>query len=279
MAIGDKRRVDERADSRTNDRIVEPLDREIALTGNLRRPLLGDLHVIHAPNAKALEVVDFGIVGDQVVHALVHDDFHRRLHITLAAAAHDLLFRGVVAEIAERHLALARDRLQDAVDIVEQRVALDFDAPAYGKVTVKQVALALGRETLDRADERVGLALRQMARTLHGVHDKHQIIKLDRSRDKGVLERRSLKRLDIEAEFPQRLDVAIDRLALRRDAASLEAFENLRHGQAGDSVGLLHEHLRNVEELEFLQIGRHGTPSLLCLSYHTDYTSLFPQVN
>ena len=84
---------------------------------------------------------------------------------------------------------------------------------------------------------------------------------------------------DIEAEFPQRLDVAIDRLALRRDAVSLEAFENLRHGQAGDSVGLLHEHLRNVEELEFLQIGRHGTPSLLCLSYHTDYTSLFPQVN
>ena len=279
MAIGDKRRVDERTASRTDDRIVEPLDREIALAGNLRRPLLGDFHVIHAPDAKALEGVGFGIVSDQVVHALVHDDFHRRLHVALAAAAHDLLFRGVVAEIAERHLAFARDRLQDVVDVVEQRVALNFDAPAHGKVTVEQIALALGRETLDRADERIGLALRQMARALHGVHDKHQIVELDRSRDEGILERRPLKRLDIEAELPQRLDVAIDRLALRRDTVSLEAFENLRHGQAGDSVGLLHEHLRDVEELEFLQICRHGTPSLLYLSYHSDYTSLFPQVN
>ena len=172
-----------------------------------------------------------------------------------------LALRRIVLEVDERDPALERDGLLDAVDAAEHRLVLHLDAAFHVHALVQQRALPPRGQLLHALHQRVAFTLREEAGALHRIHQQLQFGERERAVLHGVLHRRALVGAHVHAELAQRLDVAVDGLALGRDAQRFQLPDDLRHREAAFGIGLLLEHPHEVQQLELLTIDGHG-PSL-----------------
>ena len=95
---------------------------------------------------------------------------------------------------------------------------------------VEQLALAFAHEALEALHEFVGLPLRDESARLHDVDEHHDLVEVKFAAHERVLHRTGRERPHVEADIAQRLEVAVDRLALSGNARLLQPLDDLRHG-------------------------------------------------
>ena len=181
----------------------------------------------------------------------------------------------VVAAVRELHLPAQAYGLVQHVDGLEDAVPLRSDAPLHVDAAVQQRALVVARQQLQVRRERPRLPTREELARFHGVHQKHQLGQREIAPGYGVLNRVALVGLNVHPEVAQRLDVAVDPLALRRNLEFVEPVQQLAHRQAVGLVGLVLQDSAEVEQLQLrLAVVGHirtslastfGIPNSFCL--------------
>ena len=174
----------------------------------------------------------------------------------------------IVAGVFERQHALGGDGLLYDVNVAEHAIVLAFHAPAHVPVLFQALHLVLRAQAFDGANERGRLPRRDEAASLHRIDKQKQLGFGERALGKEVAHGLDVLPLNLDACVVQRLEIAIQGLALRGYARCLQLLENLLERQPLLIVGFLEHDLQQRQQTLFADFLRHTDPSRSFLRAH-----------
>ena len=220
-------------------------------------------------HAQALHTVD-AILADlvvlvgprgQVITAVAERDAHRGNHIGLAAMLRMHLTIQTDLPVRERYLLLVVHGIVDLVDVCQHRIVATAHAGIHVDATLELLTLAVGGKSPDVARQALRLPLRDERAALHGIHHEHELVKREFAAFQVVFNGITLHRTDGHAEFAQRVEVGVDGFTIDRHPQVGKPADNAGHRQAVIVIGLVLQHLHDVEGSELsLSVASHDYP-------------------
>ena len=215
-----------------------------------RRLQRGDVrHLVHAV---VLAQLGLGIPRQQVVILIVPHQCQRAYDIVRARLAVTPLLGNGVFKVVKTDLPVPGNRVGDLVYIIINALIHALDAAVNIDLPLQELRIIDAGKILDLFDERQRLFMRDKLGRLDAVHKQFELRRFKCACANIVPGRLGLGLYDVQAECAQRLQIAVNALALGRHAALGQLRDHLRHGHRVTLIRLLQHNLHQVQQLQFL---------------------------